>query len=37
MDLPRGDYELEVSFVGTGDTTLLKAAPLRVPVGRNDM
>lgn len=35
LDLPRGDYELELSFVGAGDAALMKAAPLRVSVVRN--
>ncbi len=32
LDLPRGDYELELAFVGAGDAALLRAAPLRVQV-----
>jgi hypothetical protein len=35
LDLPRGDYELELSFVGASDVPLMKAAPLRVSVVRN--
>ena len=34
LDLARGDYEIELNFVGAGDATLIKAAPLRVTVTR---
>jgi hypothetical protein len=37
LDLPRGDYELELSFVGTGETALLKAAPMHVSVVKSGL
>lgn len=37
LDLPRGDYEIELSFVGAGETTLMKAVPLRVSVVKNGL
>jgi hypothetical protein len=37
LDLPRGDYELELSFVGANEAALLKAAPLRLQVVKSSL